>query len=134
MLAMVFRLAAAEKRRDRRSPLAERHGRPDAHRIRLRLLWRDELLNSHLVFPTIGKVVLVQKAFIHTKVEIDQPDVSSIPRVPGTAAPRDPILLAANAEAMKVVNRSRQKRSGWRSGGQRGCSLKAQRVAARSSG
>src|SRR5215469_2106057 len=44
---------------------------PDAHRIRPRLLWRDELLNSHLVFPVIGKVILVQKAFIHAKVEID---------------------------------------------------------------
>ena len=76
---------------------------PDAHRIRLHLLWRDQLLNSHLVFPTIGKVVLVQKAFIHTKVEIAQPEVASIPRVSGTAQPRNPIFLAANAEAMKVV-------------------------------
>ena len=55
------------------------------------------------MLPRVGEVVFVEKAFIHTKVEINQPEVAGVLRVPGTAQPRDPELLAMNPEAMKVI-------------------------------
>src|SRR5581483_7410499 len=75
----------------------------DTHRIKWGLLGGNELLDPHLVFPTVGEIVFVQKALIHTKAEVYQPYVSSIPRVPGPAEPGNPVFLTTDAESVKVV-------------------------------
>ena len=64
---------------------------------------RNQLLDAHLVFPAVAEVVLVKKAFIHSKVEIDQPDVPGVLRIRGTTQPRDAELFSVDAEAMKVI-------------------------------
>jgi hypothetical protein len=66
-------------------------------------LERQELLESHVVLPAAGEVVLVEKALTGAEAKVGQPYVSGIVTVADSAVMPDAVLTAVDDKAVQVL-------------------------------
>jgi hypothetical protein len=75
----------------------------DAAWVSLPRLERQQQLNTYVVLPAIGEVVLVEKSLTDTQSKVGQPYLAGIVGKANAAEVSDTVLAAVNDEAVQVL-------------------------------